>query len=883
MTTTNDASITDSPTADWNIADIKRKISEWAYQGKLSIELIETLCRNGQCAPIEFELLDYKERFDDSPYEKGKLVKRVVSFFNTYGGYIVFGVREAEPEVRFDVIGFDIKTLDVESLKAKIKEYTGERIQISLQSFDLIQVGGASLQLSFLHIPKRPASNPPLHFVKNGPGDDKRAQPIFFKDDVYHRRGDECIEAKGPRILELNGIRNNPYLEQDQTKRTEFFRVNRIAHNLPDRNFICAKFIGRDSTINNLWRWLGDDLSYVRVLAGEGGLGKSSIAFEFAERVSETPNVPFEQVIWLTAKEQQFIAIEDKFVKVPDRHYTSYEELLRAVCERLPYMPDEIAGATINELRRLVRTGLSQVPSLLIVDDVDSLSAEEQRQVLELGIILGGSSSRLLLTTRFNQSYSGDLVVTLSGLSSGQEFTDFLVALKERLSFPPLSASDISKIHSVSGGSPLFTESILRLLRWHSVGEAISMWKGERGAAVRAAALRREIELLSPESQRILLTIAILGEASSVELCEVLGYLSDKVEMGLGQLQSLFLVAAPALASINRYRVPENTRRLILDKNVSLVTDKVRLEKDIADFRRKSERGSSRDARVASAISQASSLVRVGDIGSAFATIKDARTKTKDHYDLICYQATLHLKESPSRFNEARVLAKKAYEKGCRKPEVFECWFESEWLADHYVGALEATEAALENKSPGASDWLVRKSASLASKATDQAKDVATGPAVSTMFEASEVLRDVISRSRRDDAVEWEKRQIEFHDQIWIWTGMEERGLARTVVQFDAIEKMWKLGDTRITNLRRVLSAIDGMVVLIDKKLDHLSATQRNLAESQIARGQEYFRLRHERFPEDSRHKSLDFSWELLRNKAYDAIHRREVKSKPHN
>lgn len=86
------------PIFDWNIVDIKRKISEFSIQGKLSHDLVELLCKDGLCAPVECELLDYKETIGNNPYEKAKLALRVVSFFNSLGGYLVFGVTEVEAD-----------------------------------------------------------------------------------------------------------------------------------------------------------------------------------------------------------------------------------------------------------------------------------------------------------------------------------------------------------------------------------------------------------------------------------------------------------------------------------------------------------------------------------------------------------------------------------------------------------------------------------------------------------------------------------------------------------------------------------------------------------------------------------------------------------------
>jgi hypothetical protein len=369
----------------------------------------------------------------------------------------------------------------------------------------------------------------------------------------------------------------------------------------------------------------------------------------------------------------------------------------------------------------------------------------------------------------------------------------------------------------------------------------------------------------------------LLGEASTVELCEVLGYPSERIEGGLADLQSLFLIAAPALASVARFRVPDNTRRLVVDPMTALVTDRARLERDIANFRKKAERTPTRDSRVAAAISQAAALVRIGDIPLALATIKDARKRTQDHFDLLSYQATLHLKETPPQVDHARTLARKAFTAGCRKPEVFECWFEAEWTAENYIGALEAADAALAIGSPGSQDWIVRKSAALASKASVHAKTGSLEGAISTMCEASEALRLAIMQYRGNEAADLENRQADMHDQIWLWTGINEDGLGRTVAQLDTLEKLRQLGDTRITNARRVLSAIESMAVTVDRKLHHLSGAQKNLCGRLMLRAANLLAAGQLGSANDKRFRTVTLSWEALRNRVDEVVSRREI------
>jgi hypothetical protein len=836
------ASPPNSMQIDWQLSEIKRELSTYCESGRLAIEVTAKLHRHGLCAPVEFECLDYKSGLGATPYDKGKLIKRIISFYNTFGGYFLVGTEETEAESRFEIRGFDPSALDIESLKASIKEYTGERIQICALNLELPDVNGLDRPMTLIYVPKRPKSTPPLFFLKDGPqGENKK--PVFVKDQIYCRRGDECVEAKGAKILELNAERLNPYLQGSGAALNNRVRVTRIAHNLPDRNLICSKFIGREAALNSLWRWLSDDLSQARVLAGEGGLGKSSIAFEFAERVSEARDAEFEQIIWLTAKEKQFNALEDKYVSVAERHFSSYQELLSAICDRVGFIANELDGASNLELKRKLKSGLAQIPSLIIIDDVDSLDIEEQRQVLELAMVIGGSQSRLLLTTRFNQSYSQDVVIKVSGFELDLDFPQFLESLCHRLALPQFSVADSRKIHVASNGSPLFTESLLRLLRFMNLGDAIAAWRGSRGTDVRAAALKREIDLLDIEAKRVLIAIGLLREVSLVEICEVLGYASEIVEHALNSLHALFLISAPSLGEVPRFSVPENTRRLVLDNAAYMVTDLTRLKRDIETFKTRKERTPSKDQRVANAISQAESFAKVGDIQKSLDTIADARKKTHDHVDLLSYEANFLFRNFPERFDEVRKLARRSFEKGGRRSELFLSWFEAEWSFGHFIGALEAAEAALKH-GQGKEEWQIRKSAALASRAEEFIFVGSVSSAISSMFEAADTLKQVIIDARAEDVGELKKQLEQLHDQVWTWAGSgEERGLGRVSAQLDVLERFYKLGDARANNVRRQLSIFENAVVFFARRGQSLSSSQIRLYRVLMERGESLMAL----------------------------------------
>lgn len=512
-----------SITDDLKIEEIKRKLATYVSEGRVDQSVIGLLVNGKSCIPLECELLDYKQELHDDKIAQAKAIVSIVSMYNTYGGFIMYGVTEKQSETEFEVVGIKKNSIDVERLKALAKEYTGERIQLTLQYFPVASLSSdTSDQIGLLYIPKRTHSEP-LCFGKRGPEDVNKKKPVFVEEDIFYRKGDECILARGLAVLTLAGPRPCPYDETrsplDQLKPAKF----NIHNSLPDRNFICARFIGRKYQIEELWSWFADEFSHVRVLAGEGGLGKTSIAYQFAEALCKEINSGIDNIIWLTAKKEQFSGYENKSIEMPETHFNSYHDLLSELCSELGYLTDELEGASEKLLKKYIQEGAKVTTSLIIVDDVDSLPVEEQRKVLEIGFLFGGTNSRLLLTTRINLGYSSDIAIQVKGFDL-DDYRAYIKILQERYKQTVLTESQITTIHEVTGGSPLFTESLYRLMRFSNFGNAISDWRGHLGEDARAAALSREVDQLNPESKRVLLATAYLNECSLIELTQVTGY-----------------------------------------------------------------------------------------------------------------------------------------------------------------------------------------------------------------------------------------------------------------------------------------------------------------------------------------------------------------------
>ncbi|MDP3795937.1 MAG: ATP-binding protein [Polaromonas sp.] len=113
----------------FSISELKVALHSLIRQSALDERVIELLMQDGEPLQYERQLWDYKLKQPTAtkgqtltPDEKmpidrewANLAKDVVSFYNSYGGYIVFGVRDSPREI----IGYD-GLFDVDDLNKRV-------------------------------------------------------------------------------------------------------------------------------------------------------------------------------------------------------------------------------------------------------------------------------------------------------------------------------------------------------------------------------------------------------------------------------------------------------------------------------------------------------------------------------------------------------------------------------------------------------------------------------------------------------------------------------------------------------------------------------------------------------------------------------------------
>ena len=311
---------------------------------------------------------------------------------------------------------------------------------------------------------------------------------------------------------------------------------------IPPRETMYDKFVGRTPELEELWAWYADDESHRWVLVGEGGKGKSAIAYQFARGVERANPQDTAAVLWMSAKRRRFVDSEIVPITHPD-----FDNLESALDRLLRDFGDSAnLDKTVDVKLDVVQKLLNEFPCLIIVDDIDSIDKREEDVVEFFTYDAPRTASKVLLTSR--RMYPGMFKSStqVSGLPEDDARVYFRLTAA-RLGLAERSDLDQAflKIFAATEGSPLYMEDLLRLCRSLKVAEAIDRWKQKKGDAARRYALQREYDLLSSIAKNSLeATCWARVPLSVAQLEAMLGIGEDEAVSAVQELESRFLVPA---------------------------------------------------------------------------------------------------------------------------------------------------------------------------------------------------------------------------------------------------------------------------------------------------------------------------------------------------
>jgi tetratricopeptide (TPR) repeat protein len=460
---------------------------------------------------------------------------------------------------------------------------------------------------------------------------------------------------------------------------------------LPAKESIIVDFVGRAKELEALEGWLDDPNTRRWALAGEGGKGKSAIAYRFATKVKYLAPEPYQLVMWISAKRRRFDEGSVVDIKTPD--FTDMSSALEQILNA--YGWDEFNEQTLAERKAKVLELLDNFPAVLIVDDADSLEGQSEDAVEFFSLSVPQTRTKVLLTSRRVLFGMGNTTTHVSGLE-GQDAADFI---SSRCRLTELDINIIrphtAEILKITEGSPLYIEDLLRLCAIMPVGQALAAWKERSGDIAREYALGRELDLLSPRARQVLAAACVPSKpVSHDELGAMTGLSFEELSSSVRELQKLFLVPKPALfEGEERFNVNLNTR-LLVRKSLGRSDLYRRIEQAYKNLTKGAE--STHDELVSAAIRRANVLVRAREIDSAESTLKSALNLRPNQPNLLGFLGWVYKASIPRRVTDARENFERAAQLGCKNLDMFRHWCEMELDQKEWARAAFAAERGIE-------------------------------------------------------------------------------------------------------------------------------------------------------------------------------------------
>jgi hypothetical protein len=199
----NDNNFLESSQDQQGIYSRKRRIFALIQQAAIGNEVLAELLPSGKPHLFEKSLWDYKEELPILPAaptpaqieahnaKMAAVVKDVVAFYNTLGGYLIAGIKD-NPRT---VVGFSGQ-FDCGDLIKRTNGATQHNVGCHYSVLE-VQVGTTNLSLGLLHIPRRPDDTDPAQFRKDSPPNPNGKQ-AFKRGEIYLRDGDQCRPAVSP-------------------------------------------------------------------------------------------------------------------------------------------------------------------------------------------------------------------------------------------------------------------------------------------------------------------------------------------------------------------------------------------------------------------------------------------------------------------------------------------------------------------------------------------------------------------------------------------------------------------------------------------------------------------------------------------------------------
>ncbi len=457
--------------------------------------------------------------------------------------------------------------------------------------------------------------------------------------------------------------------------------------NLPTEDSIYFDFVGRRELRDQLVEWFAQKNNKRCLLAGDGGKGKSAVAYKFARDLAEKDE-HYKLIAWLSAKKRKFEDGQTVPVDAPD--FVDLESAIDRLLIHYGQLPSEVSESVEGKKIKLFQL-LNEFPAFLVIDDIDTVLSDEE-VVGFFTFEVPNTQSTVLLTSR--RAIPGIKSFALKGfeLLEAKNFIESRIELYDL--DPTCCPPELAKqILEATDGSPLYMDDLMRLGRILPLANALGVWKEKKGDEARKYALQRELEKLSSDARRVLIAASINEEpVSFAELVAVLSFSEERVFDALAELQTLFLVPKPRLVEgEQRFALNANTRKLVqLVEGSSDLYQRIKVaSKALAGEVPEVGRGV-----VSTLLRQAYLLTNSGKLPDAESLLLSALVKYPHTPDLEGFLGFVYKRWD--RYTDATKHFEEAHKLKSKNRETYRHWVKMEMALHEWTRAIAVADKALK-------------------------------------------------------------------------------------------------------------------------------------------------------------------------------------------
>lgn len=510
-----------------------------------------------ECSTFDFKQ-NIPKMLSSDPYGFG-IIKTLLGMHNSYGGYLILGVKK-----NGEIVGLD-EDINIESINNFLRSVIDSEIIIRSKTYFY-----EDKKITILCSPKReqhiPASiNKDFNINYGNRVKKYKEGAIFIR--IHH----ETIEAT-PNYIPF--LVSNRSLDEDGLG----FPVHR---SIPPSASTIKAFVNRPEIEWSLWRWLlEEDYKPRFYLCGTGGSGKSTLAYEFAKNLSDFGskisfshgNSP-DYIIYLSAKETELDVLTAKEKSFLGRDFKNKIEMYKEILKNgAAFSGEDLKSLNVTQLEKNLVEFFSSYSGLIVLDDIDALSriGEDTGEETLYAIINRASKKQKILYTMRNEPfYAKSSAMQVDGLKN-KELTIFLKAVCKQFSVPLPTEKELAEIEKYSSSLPLLIETIVGIRRYESsYANAIATFKRDGGTEARKYLYDREFRSIAntPRAKIILFGIDYFGDVLSLREISALfvNIPREEIEESISKLKVIFLTISEDERGEIKYAVSPSSSSYVKD------------------------------------------------------------------------------------------------------------------------------------------------------------------------------------------------------------------------------------------------------------------------------------------------------------------------------